>query len=96
MKYGLHILSTVIIASALACYVFGGSKAIASNKSNKALFDEPAGIESPESSNIIELESKKFRNITTGNQVLTVYKVYGHKVLVVEGEKDDVAIIKLD
>lgn len=93
MKYGLHILSTVIIASAFVCYVFGGSKATASNK---ALLDEPSSIESPESSNIIELESKKFRNITTGNQVLTVYKVYGHKVLVVEGEKDDVAIIKLD
>ena len=93
MKYGLHILSTIIIASALSCYVFSGSKATASNKT---LLDEFSSIESSESSNIIELESKKFRNITTGNQTLTVYKVYGHKVLVVEGEKGDVSVIKLD
>lgn len=91
MKYGLHILSTIIVVSAFMCNIFGSSSKSASI--SRTSVDESANLES---SNIIELESKKFRNITTGNQTLTVYKVYGHKVLVVEGEKDDVSVIKLD
>lgn len=66
-------------------------------KANKP--KEPPVIEETYSGNIRELESRKFRNLTEATKVLTVYEVYGHKVLVVEnadGSKGSVSVVKLD
>lgn len=49
------------------------------------------------SGNIREIESRRFTNVIESSKILTVYEVYGHKVLVVETtSKNDISVIKLD
>lgn len=64
---------------------------------NETIAKDGTPIEnSIESSNIKELDSRKFINVTSANKTLTVYEVYGSKVLVVETGDERIDVIKLD
>lgn len=61
------------------------------------IISELDSVEDAHSGNIREIESKKFRNLTEATKTLTVYEVYGHKILVVENnDKGSLSILKLE